>query len=114
MRRPQANNVYGQIVSPDGLAPLRVAIENAFGPGCVSLFHARPGAPEMLRIRTDAADFESLPLPGGMDYLLNGAVAGGIDDVKSFAQRLSDAFVKAKIEHTFDVHDGTRVILSLP
>ena len=112
--RAKPNNVYGQIVAPDGLGPLRDAVEQAFGPGCASLFHARPGSPEMIRIRTDAADFESLPLPGGMEHLLNGSVAGSPDEVAGFARKLSDALVEAKLEHSFDVHDGTRIILSLP
>jgi hypothetical protein len=110
----RANNVYGQIVAPDGLRPLVVALEKALGPGCVSVFSPRPGAPEVIRVRTDAADFESLPMPGGMVHLFNGSVAGTSDDVTAFTQRISDALTKAKLEHTFDIVDAGRVVSSLP
>lgn len=113
-RRPQTNNVYGQIVAPDGLRPIVVALEKALGPGCVSVFNPRPGAPEVIRLRTDAADFESLPMPGGIDHLFNGSVAGSSEDVAAFVRRVSTALTDAKVEHTFDVVDGGRAILSLP
>jgi hypothetical protein len=112
--RLKANNVYGQIVAPGGLGPILAALEQALGPGCASLFHPRPGAPEMVRVRTDTADLESLPLPGGMEHLFNGAVAGPIDDVIAFARSLSTALAEAKVEHTLEVHDGRRIVLSLP
>ena len=91
-----------------------VALEKALGPGCVSMFNPRPGAPEVIRLRTDIADFESLALPGGMDHLFNGSVAGSAGDVAAFAQRVSAAMVEAKIEHTFDVVNAGRVVLTLP
>jgi hypothetical protein len=68
----------------------------------------------VIRLRTDAADFESLPMPGGMDHLFNGSVAGSSDDVAAFVGRVSKVLAEAKIEHTFDVVDGGRVVLSLP
>ena len=113
-RRPQTNNVYGQIVAPDGLRPVVAALEKVLGPGCVSVFNPRPGAPEVIRLRTDVADFESLALPGGMDHLFNGSVAGSAEDVAAFARRVSAAMVEAKIEHTFDVVNARRVALTLP
>jgi hypothetical protein len=113
-RRPQTNNVYGQIVAPDGLRPVVVALEKALGPGCASVFNPRPGAAEVLRLRTDAAEFESLPLPGGMDHVLNGSVAGSPDEITAFVRRISEALAETKIEHTFDVVEGGRVVLSLP
>lgn len=91
-----------------------VALEKALGPGCVSVYNPRPGAAEVIRLRSDLTDFESLPLPGGMDHLFNGAVAGTSDDVAAFVRRVSAAFVEAKLEHTFDVVEGGRVVLSLP
>jgi hypothetical protein len=90
------------------------ALEKALGPGCVSVYNPRPGAPEVIRLRTDAADFESLPLPGGMDHLFNGSVAGASEEVATLVRRLSRAFAEAKLEHTFDVVEGGGVILSLP
>ena len=115
MRIPRTNNVYGQVIAPDGLRAAVVALEAALGPGTVSTYRSRRGADaETLRIRTDAADFESLPLPGGMEHLLNGAVAGSPDDVARFVRKLSAALAEAKVEHTFDVHDGRRIILSVP
>ena len=114
MRIPRTNNVYGQVVAPDGLRPVLVAVERALGPGAASMFRSRAGAAEVLRIRSDAADFESLPLPGGIEHMLNGAVAGSTDDVAAFARGLSAAFVDAKVEHTIEVHDGRRIVLSLP
>jgi hypothetical protein len=113
-RRPQSNNVYGQIVAPDGLRPIVVALEKSLGPGCVSAYNPRPGAAEVIRLRTDLADFESLPLPGGMEHLFNGAIAGTSDDVAAFVRRLSVALVDARLEHTFDIVAGGRVVLSLP
>ena len=114
MRIPRTNNVYGQLVAPGGLQPVLVAIEALLGPGCASLFHTRAGAGETLRIRSDTSDFESLPLPGGMEYLLNGAVAGSVDEVMVFVRALSAQLTESNIEHTFEVHDGRRVVLSLP
>jgi hypothetical protein len=114
MRQPAFNNVYGQLVAPDGLGPVRDAIERTLGPGTASQFQSRPAAPKMIRIRTDVADFESLPLPGGIEHLLNGAVAGSMDEVVAFARTLSAALAEAKVEHSFEVHDGTRIVLSLP
>ena len=114
MRRKPNNNVYGQLIAPDGLGAVLVAVEKALGPGCASMFHSRAGQSETLRIRTDSADLESLALPGGMDYLLNGVVEGSEGDIANFVRSLSAELLEAKIDHTFEVHDGRRVVLSLP
>src|SRR5215211_749445 len=114
MRIPRTNNVYTQGIAPDGLRPVLAAVERALGPGNASLYRARAGGAEVLRIRSDTADFESLPLPGGIEHLLNGAVAGSVEDVAAFARGFSAALVDAKVEHTIEVHDGRRVVLSLP
>jgi hypothetical protein len=115
VRIPRTNNVYGQVIAPGGLRAVVVALEAALGPGTASMYRSRAGTDaEQLRIRTDAADFESLPLPGGMEHLLNGAVAGPTDDVARFVRTLSAALTEVKVEHTFEVHDGRRVVLSLP
>lgn len=108
------NNVYGQLVAPDGLRPVLVAAERVLGPGAASVFRSRAGGAETLRIRTDAADFESLPLPGGMEYLLNGSVAGTAEEVATFVRALSASLAAARVEHGFEVHDGRRMVLSLP
>src|SRR5688572_24499419 len=86
MRIPRTNNVYSQVIAPDGLRPVLAAVERALGPGNASLYRSRAGGAEVLRIRSDTADFESLPLPGGIEHLLNGAVAGSSDDVAGFAR----------------------------
>jgi hypothetical protein len=115
VRIPRTNNVYGQVVAPDGLRAVVVAIEAALGPGSASMYRSRAGADaETLRIRTDVADFESLPLPGGIEHVLNGAVAGSPEDVAAVVRALSAALTDVKIEHNFEVHDGRRVVLSLP
>lgn len=114
MRVPRTNNVYGQVIAPGGLRPVLVAVEALLGPGCASLFQTRAAGTETLRIRTDTADFESLPMPGGMEHLLNGAVAGTPEQVVQFVRTLSAALSDAKVEHSFEVHDGRRVVLSLP
>lgn len=112
---PRTNNIYGQIVAPDGLKPVCAALEHALEPGSISLFRARASsARETLRIRTDSADFESISMPGGIEHLFNGAVGGTPDEVIAFVRALSAELVKAKIEHTFDVHDGRRIVISLP
>ena len=112
---PKTNNVYGQIVAPDGLRPVLAAVEELLGPGCASLFRSRTSnASETLRIRTDAADLESLPLPGGIEHLLNGAVGGSANEVDAFVRALSAALTEAKVQHSFEVHDGRGVVLSLP
>lgn len=112
---PKTNNVYGQIVAPDGLRPVHAAIEKVLGPGCASIFRARTLNPdEMLRVLTDVADIQSLPLPGGMEHLFNGAVGGSAEEVVAFVQRLSDALADAKVEHSFEIHDGRQVVRSLP
>lgn len=114
MRIPRTNNVYGQVVAPDGLRPVLEAAKSVLGPGCASLFRGRGADAETLRIRSDACDFESLPLPGGMEHLLNGAVSGTPEQVMTFVRTLSAALTEARVEHTFDVHDGRRIVLSLP
>ena len=112
---PKTNNVYGQIIAPDGLRPVHAAVEKVLGPGCASIFRARASnQSETLRIRTDTADLESLPLPGGIEHLLNGAVGGPVEEVVAFVQRLSDALAEAKVEHSFEVHDGRQIVRSLP
>ena len=109
------NNFYGQIVTPDGLQPVLKAVEVLLGPGRASLFRSRSSSTvETLRIRTDAADLETLPLPGGIDYLLNGSVTGPAEDVTAFVRSLSAGLARAGVEHSFQVHDGRRVVLSLP
>ena len=112
--RQRFNNVYGEVVAPDGLQPVRLAAEAALGPGTASVFRSKAGGAETLRIRTDAADLESLPLPGGIEHLLNGAVSGTADEVAAWAEAVSAALAEAGIEHQFNVHDGTRVVRSLP
>lgn len=114
MRIPRTNNVYGQIVSPDGLVRVKDAVERALGPGSVSLFRAPGADADTLRVRTDVCDFESLALPGGMEYLLNGSVSGTAEHVITFVRSLSAALDDARIEHTFEVLDGRQVVLSLP
>ena len=108
------NNVYGQVVAPSGLRPVQVAAERALGTGTAAVFRSRGSDAETLRIRSDTADFESLPLPGGMEFLLNGAVSGSIEEVAAVVRALSAALAELKVEHTFDVHDGQRIVLSLP
>ena len=112
--RQRFNNVYGQVVAPDGLHPVRLAAEAALGPGTASVFRPKPGGAETLRVRTDAADLESLPLPGGIDHLLNGAVSGSADEVTAWVEALSAALAAAGVEHQFNIYDGTRVVRSLP
>ena len=108
------NNVYGQVIAPSGLRPVQVAAERALGPGTAAVFRPRASDAETLRIRSDTADFESLPLPGGMEFLLNGAVAGSAAEVAAVVRALSAALLELKVEHTFEGHDGRRVVLSLP
>ena len=113
MRR-KPNNVYGQMIAPGGLRPAVAAIEEALGPGSASMFRTSTADAEGLRARTDAVDLESLPLPGGMEHLLNGVIEGPADEIVRIVRSISAAFDEAKIEHTFEVHDGRRVVLSLP
>lgn len=99
------NNVYGQLVAPDGLRPVARAAEAACGPGSAAAYRDRASNTERLRLRTDAADLESLPLPGGTDHLFNGAVAGPIADVLAFVRALSSALTSEGVEHSFEVLD---------
>jgi hypothetical protein len=112
---PATNNVYGQIVAPEGLGAVLKTVEAMLGPGCASLFRPRSSSEiETLRIRTNNADFESLPLAGGIDYLLNGSVEGSLDEIMQFTRFLSEGLAEARIEHTLQVHDGRRIVLTLP
>ncbi len=111
---PRFNNVYGQVIAPSGLRPVQVAVERVLGPGTAAVFRSRASDTETLRIRSDAADLETLPLAGGMEYLLNGSVSGTAPEVAAFVRALSAALMDVKVEHNFEVHDGRRVILSLP
>jgi hypothetical protein len=102
---PRHNNVYGQIVAPDGLRPVLRAVEAVAGPGCASAYRDRASDTERLRLRSDTADLESLPLPGGMEHLFNGAVAGSTESVLAFVRALSGALTKEGIDHNFEVLD---------
>ena len=112
---PRANNVYGQLTAPDGLRPLLVALERALGPGAGSVYRSGFSRAETLRVRTDAADMESIPLPGGIEHLFSGAVGGSPDDVVAFLRTLSAALAEAKVEHSFEVYDArTKFRASVP
>lgn len=106
MAVPRGNNVYGQLVAPDGLRAVLAAVERALGPGCASVY--KTAGVERLRLRSDTADMETLPLPGGMEHLFNGAVAGSADEVMALVRSLSDALTQLGIEHGFEVLDAAR------
>lgn len=102
---PDTNNVYGQLVALDGLRPVLRAVEATLGPGAASVYRSGYDRAETLRIRCDTAEFESIALPGGIEYLLNGAVGGSPEEVVLFLRRLSAALVEVRVEHSFEVYD---------
>ena len=105
MGLPRHNNVYGQLVAPDGLRAVARAAEAVAGPGCAAAYRDRASDTERLRLRSDTADLDSLPLPGGTDHLFNGSVAGPTADVLVFVRALSVALTKEGVEHSFEVLD---------
>ncbi len=113
--RSRNNNVYGQLITPEGLRPVLRAVERAAGPGCASVFRDRAGGAERLRLRSDAADLETLPLAGGAEHLFNGAVGGSAEDVVAFVRGLSRHLAEEHVEHSFEVYDaGERRSHSIP
>jgi hypothetical protein len=102
---PRHNNLYGQVVALDGLRPVLVAVEAVLGSGSGSVFRPAAARAETLRVQSDRADLETIPLAGDIEYLLNGAVGGSAEEILAFVRALSAALAEARIEHSFEVND---------
>jgi hypothetical protein len=105
---PDGNNVYGQIVSPDGLQPILRAARRLVGDGRASIYKAQFNGAETLRFTTETVDFESIPLKQGDRHLLNGGITGDSSEVVSFVEAMSRLLQEAGIEHSFEVYDAEK------
>ncbi len=103
--RPDGNNVFGLVVAPDGLDPVLQAVSRLVGARHASIYQSRFDGAETLRFSTDSVDFESTPLEGGHQHLLNGGVGGTAEDVLAFVRELARVFTEAGIQCSFEVYD---------
>ncbi|QDV15471.1 hypothetical protein Pan153_00850 [Gimesia panareensis] len=110
---PDSNNVYGCITSLDGLAFVRDAVNKLeeVNEACISV--SGYDGSESLILRSDLIDFESEPLENGQ-HLLNGAIAGTINEIISFVSKLSHTLSEAGIEHHFEIYNAEELVKEIP
>ncbi len=101
---PDFNNVYGQLYGLDGLAIVRDVATAVSGIEKVSIYVSGFDGAETLTIAGERIDFESQSL-GASQHLLNGGVAGTVDEVIRFVRSLSRALTDAGVEHSFEVYN---------
>ncbi len=107
---PDYNNVYGHVVTPDGLAPVLDAVGGVEGVSKASIYVSGYNGAESLILSSDLIDFRSEPLDSGQ-HLLNGGVAGTIDEVIVFVAKLSHALSGAGVEHNFEVYNEEQELI---
>lgn len=105
---PDGNNVYGHVVAPKGMQPVLNAVQRFVGKDRAYIYVSGYNGASTLHISTDECDFESTPLDDGFRHLLNGGVAGSVDEVTEFVEKLSKHLSDAQIEHGFEVYDESR------
>jgi hypothetical protein len=102
---PDGNNVYGIIVSASGLRPVLNAVQRFVGNDNAYIYVSGYNGVSTLYCSTEKCDFESTPLDDRFQYLLNGSVAGSVEDVTGFVKELSRCLSDAKIKHSFEIYD---------
>lgn len=108
---PEGNNVYGHIVSPDGLQPILQVARRLVGDGRASIYKSQFNGAETLRFTTETVDFESAPLEQSGRHLLNGGIAGDSSEIVSFVEAMSRLLQETGIEHSFEVYDAEKNLL---
>lgn len=94
------NNVFGQVICPDGIESVHKIIKDTYGSQGVEVTLRK----NRLRFTNDAFDFESDYL-GDNEHLLNGSVDIEIDAIVNFVQDISGLLANAGIKHKFEVYD---------
>ncbi|QDT24791.1 hypothetical protein Enr10x_00830 [Gimesia panareensis] len=110
---PDSNNVYGCVTSLDGLAFVRDAVNKLEEVNEAFISVSGCDGSESLILKSDLIDFESEPLENGQ-HLLNGAVAGSINEIISFVGKLSHTLSEAGIEHHFEIYNAEELIKEIP
>lgn len=111
---PNYNNVYGHVVTPSGLETVLEAVRGVEGVSVAFIHVSSYNGAESLILESELIDFRSEPLEAGQ-HLLNGGVAGTIQEVIDFVSKLSRALFDAEIEHNFEVYDeGQQLITEIP
>lgn len=111
---PHGNNVYGQVIAPEGLQPVLRAVERLIGENRVYIKKSQFSGAETLHFGTDDTQFDSTPLEEAGHHLVNGAVGGSLEDVVGFVRALSGSLPQEGIEHHFEVYDGERLVQTFP
>lgn len=102
---PKRDNVYGHVIVPGGIQCALKVVRRLIGKDKARIrFSGYDGASTLL-FSSDKCDFESTSLGDGKEHLLNGGVAGTIEEVAEFVKQLSESLSDAKIEHEFEVYD---------
>lgn len=107
---PDANNVYGHVVAPQGLAPVLAAVRPLSTGGRALLNTSGYDGTTTLHLETETLDLATTPLGGGR-HLFNGGVAGTADEVVARVQSLSAALSAVGVEHGFEVYDESRTLV---
>ncbi|WP_145096165.1 hypothetical protein [Anatilimnocola aggregata] len=108
---PEVNNVYGHIQAPQGLNVILHAVTPVVGEQRAFVHVSQFNGDEILRFASDVAEFESIPLEEPSRHLLNGCVAGSLDEVVAFVRALSGQLAQAAVEHRFEVYDSDQQLI---
>lgn len=103
---PDGNNVYGHIVSSQGLQSALRAVKRLIGEDRAYIYKSQFNGAETLHFGTDSIQFDSTPLEEAGRHLLNGGVGGSLEDVVEFVEAMSRLFTEEGIEHRFEVYDA--------
>src|SRR4051812_27293720 len=104
-KMPDANNVYGHIISQQGLFLVLREVRRFVAENRAFIYRSQFNGAETLHFSTDTVDFMSTPLEDGPRHLINGSVRGTPEDVVAFVRALSESLIEGGIEHRFEVYD---------
>ena len=102
---PDGNNVYGSVIALNGMQHVLESVQRLVGKDNAYIYVSGYNGASTLHFSTQRCDFESTPLDDGGQHLLNGGVAGSVEDVIGFVRELSHHLSDAQIEHSFEVYD---------
>lgn len=102
---PDAKNVYGHVLAPQGLGSVLAAVRPLATDGRAWLKTSGFDGTTTFHLETDSLDFATTPLGGGR-HLFNGVVAGLAAEVVACVGRLSAALSAAGVEHGFEAYDA--------
>lgn len=114
MDEKAGNNVYGDLIAPQGLRYVSDALAPLIGDARASLYVSQFNGKETLRFSTEIANFESMPLEVQGHHFLNGHVIGTIDEVARFVEAMSKHLSDTSIQHRFEIYVDDRLLRRLP